>query len=218
MLTRIYRTVAVAAACLLAVVGVVVLAVVSPAGLVGVVAVGSIVGLIVATQLPGAAGELPATSRTRGHAAGVGAAAVTVSALLALAGSAAVLGAAAAPVFLLLLLGVGAGLWRHRAAWRAYATAVARAETPSPPGALNVRALCLAWQRTHSSLDGLPTGPARAELIATRERLLDELEQRDPVGFRRWLHRGVHASSDPGRYLTENRTARTSRRNDSSAP
>jgi hypothetical protein len=213
MLTRVYRAVAAAAACLLAAVGCVVLAVVSPIAFVGVIAVGLIVGLVVATHLPEVAGEFPATSRPQRDAADIGAiaAAVTLAALLALAGSAAVLGAAAAPVLLLLFLALGAGLWRHRAAWWAYAIAVARAETPSPPGAMTVRALCLAWQRTHSSLHGLPTGPARAELISTRERLLDELEQRDPVGFRHWLHRGVHASSDPGHYLTENRTGRSTR-------
>jgi hypothetical protein len=74
---------------------------------------------------------------------------------------------------------------------------------------LTVRALCLAWHRTHSSLQSLPAGPGRAELITTRERLLDELEQRDPVGFHRWLHRRVRASSDPSHYLTEHRTTPT---------
>ena len=110
-----------------------------------------------------------------------------------MAGSVALLGTAAAPVFLLLLAGTGAGLWRHRAAWRAYATTLTRVPL-SPAGTaagLNVRALCLAWQRSHASLHGLPAGPARTELVATRERLLDELERRDPVGFRHWLHRGV---------------------------
>ena len=245
MFTRIYRAVAATAACLLAALGGVVLAVVSPAALVGVIVTGSIVGLIVATHLPGAEppGELspPWRSRPR-HAAGVGAAvtAVTASALLALTGSAVLLGAAAAPVFLVLFLGAGAGLWRHREAWRAYATAATRVVTPpvetaadtsagagrlpvlAPPflpETLTLRALCVAWQRSDRSLHGLPAGPVRAELITTRERLLDELEQRDPVGFRRWLHRGVHASGDPGRYLTENRSgnARNSRRDDSSA-
>jgi hypothetical protein len=246
MLTRICRAAAVATACLLVAVGGVVLAVVSPAALVGVIMMGSIVGLVVATHLPGseAPGELSAPWRTRPlHAAGVGAAAaaITASALLALAGSAAVLGAAAGPVFLLLFLGAGAGLWRHRAAWRAYATALVRIATPPAgsaadtsggaarlpvlappflPGTLTLQALCVAWQRSDRSLHGLPAGPARSRLIATRERLLDELERRDPVGFRHWLYRGVHASSDPGRHLTENRpgSARTSRRNDSPAP
>jgi hypothetical protein len=228
LFTRIYRIVAAAATCLLAAVGVVVLAVASPVALVGVIAVGSFAGLIVGTWLTGAgaAGGHSAPRRTRHpHAAGIGTAAgaVAVSALLATAGSAALLGAATAPVFLLLLLGTGAGLWRHRAAWRAYAAAITRVELPAAgagtSAGLNVRALCLAWQRSHASLHGLPAGPARTELVATRERLLDELEQRDPVGFRHWLHRGVHASSDPSHYLTENRprTARTPRGDDSSA-
>jgi len=223
---RIRRSAAIAGVCLLAAVGGVVLAVVAPFALVMVIAVGSVVGGMAATQLPGAEspGGVSAPRRTRHpNAAGVAAAiaAVTVSALLAMAGSAVLLGAAAAPVYLLLLLGVGAGLWRHRVAWGAYATTVTCATLP-PVGAgagLNLRALCMAWQRSHASLHGLPTGPARTELVATRQRLLDELEQRDPVGFRHWLHRGVHASSDPGHYLTENRpsTARIPRGNDSSA-
>ena len=211
MLIRIYRTAAAAAVCLLAAVGGVVLAVVSPFALVVVVVVGAIVGWIVATHLPAAApaGDLPAFRRTRHpHAVGLvtAATAVTVSALLAMAGSAALLGAAAAPVYLLVFLGSGAGLWRHRSAWRAYATAVTCVTHPPVAVAgLDLRALCLAWQRSHGSLNGLPAGPVRTELVATRERLLDELEQRDPVGFHRWLHRGAHASSDPGHYLTENR-------------
>jgi len=225
LLIRIYRTVATATVCLLAAVGGVVLAVVSPFALVMVVAVGAVVAGIVATALPGSAppGGVPASRRTRHpHAAGVAAAAaaVTVSALLAMAGSAALLGAAAAPVYLLLLLGTGFGLWRHRVAWRAYATAITQVTLLPVAGAgLDVRALCLAWQRSHASLHGLPAGPARTELVATRARLLDELEQRDPVGFRHWLHRSVHASSDPSHYLTENRpsTARIPRGNDSSA-
>ena len=225
MLSRIYRTAAAGAVFLLAAVGGVVLAAVSPAALVAVIAVGSIVGLITATHL---AAPLPPSTR---HHRGVGAATVTVAALLAMAGIAALLGAATAPVLLLLLVGGGAGLWRHRAAWRAYAIAhgvtppggpTAGRSSATPPaqavGALSVRALCLAWQRTQCSLQSLPAGAARTELISTRQRLLDELEARDPVGFRRWLYRGVRASSDPGHYLTDNRTARTPRRNDSSAP
>jgi hypothetical protein len=234
MLTRICRGVATAAALLLVAVGAVVLAAAAPAVLVGVLTMGAIFGLIVATQLPRTGP--PALSRTRRGAAGVGAAVIAVSALLATAGSAALLGAAAAPVLLLLLLGAGAGLWRHRTAWRAYATALSRGTIPpadtaaaswtgaaaAPPtlGANpTVRALCLAWQRTDRSLHGMPAGPARAELISTRERLLDELEHLDPVGFRSWMYRGAHATSDPSHYLTENRTstARIPRGNDSSA-
>jgi hypothetical protein len=105
LLIRIYRTVAAAAVCLLAAVGGVVLAFVSPFALVMVIAVGSIVGGIAATHLPAAApaGDLPASRQTRHpHAVGLAtAAAATVSALLAMAGSAALLGAAAAPVYLL---------------------------------------------------------------------------------------------------------------------
>ena len=223
MLTRICRSAAVAAALLLALLGAVVLAAVSPAAFVGVLGMAAIIGAIVATQLPGTGvpGEPPTLSRARRRAAGARAAAVTVAVLLGMTGSASVLGAAAAPVLLLFVVGGGAGLWHHRAAWWAFVGAAAPAAVVPHvvPGALTLRALCQAWHSSQRSLPGLPAGPVRAELISSRERLLDELERRDPVGFRRWVHRGVHASSDPGHYLTENRTstARTPRGDDSPA-
>jgi len=31
---------------------------------------------------------------------------------------------------------------------------------------------------------------------------LDELERRDPAGFRRWINDGARAAGDPARYIT----------------
>ena len=233
MLTRLCRTVAAVAACLLAATGGVVLAVASPAGLAGVIAIGAVVGAIVATHLPDA-GTRPSSDPW--HAAEVGALAAAVAgfALLATVGTFATLGAAAGPIFLVVLAVGGAGLWRHRAAWRAYVTTLTdgaapppqaataaseRPSVPSPrpaaipqivvPARANLTTLCLTWRRSHWLLQSLPAGPARAELVLTRGRLLDELEQCDPVGFQRWLQGGAPASTDPRPYLTEHRVTPT---------
>ena len=82
------------------------------------------------------------------------------------------------------------------------------APMPSPvplPANLSTPQLCVAWQRTYFLLLDLPTAARRSEVVALRERLLDEIEHRDPVGFTRWLTRGPRAGSDPGRYLADDR-------------
>jgi hypothetical protein len=232
MLTRLCRTVAAVAACFLAAAGGVVLAA-SPAGLAGVIAIGAVVGAIVATHLP-ATEPRPPLNPWHAAEAGALAAAVAGFALLATVGTFATLGAAAGPIFLVLLAVSGAGLWRHRAAWRAYVTALTDVATPpqqaaaatserlavppqrpavapqiAVPGVATIAALCLAWRRSHWLLQSLREGPARAELVLTRGRLLDELERRDPVGFQRWLHGGAPASTDPLPCLTEHRVTPT---------
>ena len=73
------------------------------------------------------------------------------------------------------------------------------------PANLSTPQLCLAWQRTYFVLLDLPTDARRSEVVALRERLLDEIEHRDPVGFTRWLAPGARAGSDPGRYLAGDR-------------
>jgi hypothetical protein len=69
--------------------------------------------------------------------------------------------------------------------------------------ALSTRELCLAWRRSYLTLLDLPPGPARWEIARIRQCLLDELERRDRDGFTRWLDAGARASSDPGRYLSD---------------
>jgi hypothetical protein len=66
---------------------------------------------------------------------------------------------------------------------------------------LSTPELCLAWRRSYIALGDLPAGPARGELVALRQSMLDELERRDPAGFHRWLDAGARAGGDPGRYL-----------------
>jgi hypothetical protein len=62
--------------------------------------------------------------------------------------------------------------------------------------------LCLAWQHSYWLLSELPGSHQRCEVAAMRQSLLDELERRDPVGFRRWLDAEPRANSDPRRHLT----------------
>ena len=73
------------------------------------------------------------------------------------------------------------------------------------PGNLSTPQLCLAWQRTYFVLLDLPADAPRGDVVALRERLLDEIERRDPDGFTRWLDTGARAGSDPGRFLTGDR-------------
>lgn len=232
MLTRICRTAAVTAACLLAAIGGVVVAAFSPWALVGLGVVATLVGAAVPEVYRSQqVGGRRSTQRRGDVRIGVTAGAATFCMLLVATAVIAILGGAAAPVVLVLLVGTGAGVWRHRAAWRAWIATVAHdpapptaaarpapatpaPATPAPrpvaprivPAALTVAELCTVWHRSYWLLHDTPSGSARAEIVATRERLLDELEQRDPIGFGRWLDSGARAGSDPRRYLTADRT------------
>ena len=95
-----------------------------------------------------------------------------------------------------------------------YLRRIFRRPEPAPPavqlpaavpfpvlGTLSTPELCLAWRRSYLTLVELPAGPARGELVAVRQSMLDELERRDTDGFHRWLDDGARAGGDPGRYL-----------------
>lgn len=152
--------------------------------------------------------------------AGAIAGAVTVATCLVLAGLVAIMGAVAALVIPLLLIALGVWAWRRRGTWRTATTSAGFGPGIAPPAAepvaqqqaavaapmvvadtVSTQALCAAWCRTYWLLRDLPPGPACAQVLRTREGLLDELERRDPVGFHRWLDTGARAGSDPGRYL-----------------
>lgn len=61
--------------------------------------------------------------------------------------------------------------------------------------------LCRAWRVSYLVLQNVRDPQEWAELAATRRRYLDELDRRDPDGFRRWLEEGARAASDPARYI-----------------
>jgi hypothetical protein len=140
--------------------------------------------------------------------------------LLVAAGIIGLLGAVAGLVIPLLLAATGLWVWRNRGVVE---TCFPAADTtPTPPVAgvattttpqfmpmtpidpclMSVPQLCLAWHRSYWLLHDLPPGPARSDMVSRRQRLLDELERRDPAGFDRWLHSGASANSNPGCYLT----------------
>jgi hypothetical protein len=106
----------------------------------------------------------------------------------------------------ILLVGVPAAvhLWRRFRLPAEPATPPVQlpAVVPSPMlGTLSTPELCLAWRRSYLTLVDLPAGPARVEIVAVRQSMLDELERRDSDGFHRWLDAGARAGGDPGRYL-----------------
>lgn len=62
--------------------------------------------------------------------------------------------------------------------------------------------LCLVWRRSDEELRRAPDDdPQRGQLAECRQLLLDEMERRDPTGFRRWLGEGAMAGTDPLSFL-----------------
>jgi hypothetical protein len=104
----------------------------------------------------------------------------------------------------------GAGPSRRVGSGRAARVVPPAPEAPAPsaapdPADLTARQLCVLWQRTYFALLELPAGTSREGVAHLRERLLDEMERRDPDGFTRWLDAGPRAGSNPGRYLAGGR-------------
>jgi len=136
-----------------------------------------------------------------------------------LAGTAALLGAAAAStVAVLAVLLAAATLWARRNKHHpAPFIADPAPQRPAPDGehrpptaagvapdalsALSTPQLCLTWRSSYLRLHRATSCPAAAELVLLRQRVLDELERRDPAGFDRWLSTGARAASDPSRYV-----------------
>ena len=57
------------------------------------------------------------------------------------------------------------------------------------------------WVRTTGALTGRLEPAARSSIVRRRQDALDELEQRDPAGFARWLASGPLPGSDPADYV-----------------
>lgn len=69
---------------------------------------------------------------------------------------------------------------------------------------LTVPELCFAWRISFTALQRIQRSrdmTSQAQLVAVRQRYLDELERRDPSGFQRWLYAGARPASDPSRYV-----------------
>jgi hypothetical protein len=187
----------------------------------GVVLVWIGLGLLIGALARRPARQHWAGGKTRtpgaGHLATVTAAALTVAGGLILAGLVVLVGVAgavavaglfaAAVLWIRRGCGVPQGCITVQGAAAASTADLRRAAQPPQvvPGELSTPELCLAWRRSYFALLDVPAGPGRCEIVRFRERLLDELERRDPDGFTRWLDTGARAGSDPGRYLSTDR-------------
>lgn len=82
---------------------------------------------------------------------------------------------------------------------------------PEPNGLIDLE-LCLAWRRSFVTLRHASDARDRLGVVELRQRYLDELEQRHPFCFRRWLDSGARAAGDPSRYLPKLNTERGNRK------
>lgn len=198
-LRPILRTVGTAAGVAMAIVGLVA----QPAAALG----GAVVAVFVACGAVLQLYERPGVDASARNGRVIGASATAVWLWLVGTGLVVLLGTSPASVLVaLLVVGVPAVLFVRRS-FRPVESAA-----PAPPlsaevscpvlATLSTPELCLAWRRSYLALGDLPAGPDRGELVTLRQSMLDELERRDPVGFRRWLEAGARAGGDPGRYLT----------------
>ncbi|WIY00493.1 hypothetical protein QRX60_41620 [Amycolatopsis mongoliensis] len=78
-------------------------------------------------------------------------------------------------------------------------------QSPAALPDLDVEELCWAWRRSYSQLQVVRDSGTREQLVLVRRACLDELERRDPAGFRRWLASGARAGSDPSRFIRDGR-------------
>ena len=66
---------------------------------------------------------------------------------------------------------------------------------------LDVDALCVAWRRSYFQLLDTRSTPVTAAVVGYRQRILDEMDLRDPRGLSRWLDSLPRASGNPLPYL-----------------
>ncbi|MHA6795503.1 hypothetical protein ACVGVM_18595 [Pseudonocardia bannensis] len=73
--------------------------------------------------------------------------------------------------------------------------------TSCPVPTLSTEMLCWEWRRSYVEVCRA-TDPAHlSRLVLLRAAYLDELERRDPEGFRKWLDSGARAAGDPARFV-----------------
>jgi hypothetical protein len=65
--------------------------------------------------------------------------------------------------------------------------------------------LCTGWRRSYFQLLVARDTADRPRLVQRRQDYLDEIERRDPRGFRRWLAGDARAGGDPRPYRTTGR-------------
>lgn len=67
---------------------------------------------------------------------------------------------------------------------------------------LGVSELCSAWSSSYISLQAAISPTVRGNIVALRQAYLDEIERRNPCGFRAWLDSGARVASNPRRFLS----------------
>lgn len=158
-------------------------------------------GAVIVAFLAGFGGYATAQRRGQRTAPLVVRYAVTgAAAVLVLGGAAFLVGPVAVP----LAAGVvAAAAWRGRAGWHARAAAQAgdRAEPDEDLTTLTNAQLGREWRRSHSWLLRARTADELALVCRLRRRQLDEIERRDPSGFRRWLDGGSWVRGDSAPFL-----------------
>ncbi|OLT05637.1 hypothetical protein BJF90_00985 [Pseudonocardia sp. CNS-004] len=76
-----------------------------------------------------------------------------------------------------------------------------RRPMPPDPAALSTAELCRAWRVSYLLLQGTRSLEQLEDTAELRQRYLDELANRDPEGFCRWLDDGARAAGDPSPYV-----------------
>lgn len=122
-------------------------------------------------------------------------------AVLVLAGLAVLVGATTLPIVVTVL--AVALLRRLRSSGRAGADASGSrvADLRETLSTLSDGELARAWCRSHSRLAQARDGQEMERVSELRRRQLDEMERRDPVGFRRWVGSGTWVTGDSAPFL-----------------
>lgn len=173
-----------------------------------VLGLGAIVGCAVAASRPDQPSRSPRLAFVGIVVAAVVAVSVVVIGLVVLLGAAAlalVLVAAAAAAMRARHITEQRRARHRQDDGRGVAPSLRMVAPPAPlPGsfaALSTPDLCRAWRVSYLSLQG--ADPEELERVAlVRACFLDELERRDPAGFRRWIDLGARAAGDPTRFIT----------------
>lgn len=217
----IYRILWLSVAAALGAVGAAVASLYLPWGtLIALAVIAAILGPLVATGVhtqthEEAAVPLPYVLRATGVAV-VGT--VAVSGLVALFGAIALLGlgllAVMSPAVLRRLLARAPHASGQEIAAQPH-TVAPPGPAPAPPLAcqtLSDAELCWRWRTSFAALQRAASTDERIRLIETRCALLDELADRDPAGFMRWLDSGARAASDPTRFFSSTHSGHPARR------
>jgi hypothetical protein len=220
---RAYRVVWLAVCGVLALVGIAVAFILSPALLLLMVATFAVVAAIVTFAVAGKHSKRPRgeTSRTVVTSAAVGGAAAG-----GIVGLAVMLGAGVLLLLLLLLVGSPYAV-RTYGRWLATVPtpstgqldALARAlayaspeyvpiQPPEEPPLPSDEQLCRAWRASYRSLQERPSGTDMMRAVEERQSILDELERRNPRALAAWLASGARAAGNPLPYLVTSRDHR----------